>query len=171
VSYVWFTTDAASGVTAARAEVISSQTLTATLEDAMNFHFPEINRIWAVPDAGDVFRAPVAPSTPTLFVVGTLDGITPLPQTREIMQRFSQVDCCSSRTVVIIRSSARVKSPRRSLAEEQTRMIDFYEAIVDTLRAQTRRVATDWQFEIDANIISATTFVPLESLQCQSAKK
>lgn len=42
-----------------------------------------------MPDLGDAFRAPVQSALPTLFVVGTLDGITPVPQTREIMRGFS----------------------------------------------------------------------------------
>jgi pimeloyl-ACP methyl ester carboxylesterase len=90
VSYAWLTTDCASGVTAARAEVIANQARTAALGDAMNFPFPEINRAWAMADAGDVFRAPVSTNIPTLFVAGTLDGITPVAQTREIMHRFTQ---------------------------------------------------------------------------------
>lgn len=90
VSYAWLTTDAASGVTSSRAGVIAAQARVAVLGDAMNFPFPEINRIWAVPDAGDAFRAPVITGTPTLFVAGTLDGITPVSQAREIIKGFAQ---------------------------------------------------------------------------------
>ncbi|MCX6952117.1 MAG: alpha/beta fold hydrolase [Verrucomicrobia bacterium] len=89
ISYTWLTTDAASGVTPARAELIRSQAATALLGEAMNFPFPEINRAWAMADLGDAFRAPVRSDVPTLFVAGTLDGITPVAQTREIMAGFA----------------------------------------------------------------------------------
>jgi pimeloyl-ACP methyl ester carboxylesterase len=89
VSFVWLTTDAASGVTATRAERIRTQAGTARLQDALNFPFPDINRVWGVADLGDSFRAPVRSAVPTLFVAGTLDGITPPAQTKEIMTGFS----------------------------------------------------------------------------------
>jgi pimeloyl-ACP methyl ester carboxylesterase len=89
VSFVWFTTDAASGVSAARGKVIAKQAATARLRDSLNFPFPDINRVWAMADLGDAFRAPVQTDIPTLFVAGTLDGITPVEQTREIMKGFS----------------------------------------------------------------------------------
>lgn len=90
VSFVWFTTDAASGVGATRAGIIAAQATTARLRDTMNFPFPEINRVWQVPDLGDDFRAPLRTDLPTLFIAGTLDGITPVEQTREIMRGFTQ---------------------------------------------------------------------------------
>lgn len=89
VSFVWFTTDAASGVSAARGELIAKQATTARLRDSLNFPFPDINRVWGMEDLGDAFRAPVQTDIPTLFVAGTLDGITPVEQTREIMKGFS----------------------------------------------------------------------------------
>lgn len=88
ISFVWFTTDAASGVTPARARLIAAQAGTARLRDAMNFPFPEINRAWGMADLGDAFRAPVQSDGPVLFIAGTLDGITPVAQTREIMRGF-----------------------------------------------------------------------------------
>ena len=89
VSFAWFTTDAASGVTGPRAELIRRQAAQARLREAMNFPFPDINRTWGIPDLGDDFRAPVRSDTPVLFVAGTLDGITPVAQSREIMRGFS----------------------------------------------------------------------------------
>ena len=89
VSFVWFTTDAASGVSTARGELIAQQAATARLRDSLNFPFPDINRVWGMADLGDAFRAPVQTDIPTLFVAGTLDGITPVEQTREIMKGFS----------------------------------------------------------------------------------
>ncbi len=90
ISFTWFTVDAATGVSPARAELIRTQATTALLGDAMNFPFPDINEVWRVPDHGDAFRAPVKSAVPTLFVAGTLDGITPVAQTREIMAGFSE---------------------------------------------------------------------------------
>lgn len=75
-------------MSAPRAELIATQAKTALLGDAMNFPFPDINRAWQMPDLGDAFRAPVRTDVPTLFVAGTLDGITPVEQTREIMKTF-----------------------------------------------------------------------------------
>jgi pimeloyl-ACP methyl ester carboxylesterase len=89
VSLAWFTMDAANGVTPARGDLIRTQTTTALLGDAMNFPFPDINDVWHVPDHGDAFRASVTSDVPTLFVAGSLDGITPLAQTREIMRGFT----------------------------------------------------------------------------------
>lgn len=89
VSFVWFTTDAASGVSAERGQLIAEQAPSTRLRDAMNFPFPDINRVWQIADLGDAFRAPVQTSVPTLFVAGALDGITPVEQTREVMQGFS----------------------------------------------------------------------------------
>jgi pimeloyl-ACP methyl ester carboxylesterase len=89
VSFVWFTTDAASGVSSARGQLITQQARTARLRDSMNFPFPDINRVWGMADLGDAFRAPLQTDIPTLFVAGTLDGITPVEQTREIMKGFS----------------------------------------------------------------------------------
>lgn len=88
VSFAWFTTDAASGVTPARAQVIAAQAGTARLRGTMNFPFSDINRTWGMADLGDAFRAPVHSDVPVLFVAGTLDGITPVAQTREIMRGF-----------------------------------------------------------------------------------
>lgn len=89
VSFAWFTTDAASGVTAARAELIRRQAAQARLQEAMNFPFPDINRTWGVADLGDDFRAAVRSDAPVLLVAGTLDGITPVAQSREILRGFS----------------------------------------------------------------------------------
>lgn len=90
ISYTWLTTDAASGVTPGRASLIQTQAASALLGDAMNFPFPDINHVWSMADLGDAFRAPVRSDVPTLFVVGELDGITPVAQTRKIMAGFSQ---------------------------------------------------------------------------------
>lgn len=89
ISFAWLTTDAASGVTADRARLIDDQARTARLRDSLNFPFPDINKVWGMPDLGDAFRAPVRSSVPTLFVAGTLDGITPVAQTQEVMRGFN----------------------------------------------------------------------------------
>jgi pimeloyl-ACP methyl ester carboxylesterase len=41
-------------------------------------------------DVGEAFRAPVVTPLPTLFVVGTEDGITPVSQTEAIRRGFSR---------------------------------------------------------------------------------
>src|SRR5262249_25120608 len=89
VSFAWLTTDAASGASAARRERIAAEARTARLRDALNFPFPDIDAVWNMPDLGDAFRAPVSSELPTLLVAGTLDGITPVAQSREILAGFS----------------------------------------------------------------------------------
>lgn len=88
MSFAWFTTDAASGVSAARAERIRSQAASARLLDAPDFPFPEIGRAWGMPDLGDGFRSPVRSDVPVLVVAGTLDGITPVEQARTLLPGF-----------------------------------------------------------------------------------
>ena len=89
ISLAWFTTDAASGVSPARAAFIATEARAALLGGMMNFPFPEINQVWKMADLGESFRAPIRTDVPTLFVAGTLDGITPVAQTREIMAGFT----------------------------------------------------------------------------------
>jgi len=88
VSLTWFTTDAASGVTALRAGRITAEAGTSRLGDSPNFPFPDINTAWEMKDLGDAFRASVTSNIPTLFLVGSRDGITPVAQTREVMKGF-----------------------------------------------------------------------------------
>lgn len=88
VSFAWFTTDAASGVSAGRDAVIREQARTSRLGDASNFPFPDINEVWGMPDLGGAYREPVESDVPTLFVAGTLDGITPVEQAKDVMERF-----------------------------------------------------------------------------------
>ena len=88
LSMAWLTTDAASGVTTERATRIASEARTARVRDALNFPFPDINAVWEMRDLGDAFRASVTSTIPTLFLVGTNDGITPPAQTREVMKGF-----------------------------------------------------------------------------------
>ena len=90
ISFTWFTTDGASGVSPARAATIRAQASSARLRDAMNFPFPDIDRTWRMRDLGEAFRAPVRSDVPTLFVAGTLDGITPVSQARDVLAGFSQ---------------------------------------------------------------------------------
>jgi pimeloyl-ACP methyl ester carboxylesterase len=89
VSLTWFTTDAASGVTALRAGRIAAEAGASRLGDSLNFPFPDINAAWEMKDLGDAFRTGVTSDVPTLFLVGSRDGITPVAQTREVMKGFS----------------------------------------------------------------------------------
>jgi hypothetical protein len=88
LSLAWFTTDAAIGASNARLELIEKQAAKARLHDAMNFPFPAINAIWKIADAGDAARAAIRSDMSTLFVVGSLDGITPPSQTMAIAAGF-----------------------------------------------------------------------------------
>jgi len=90
ISLTWLTTDAASGVSPARAERIAREAATSRLGDAMNFPFPGINEVLEMKDLGESFRAPLVTSIPTLFIGGTEDGITPLGQTESIRRGFSR---------------------------------------------------------------------------------
>jgi hypothetical protein len=86
-----YMTDLASGVSAERARRIREEAPTALLGNAINFPFddPEFQAVWAAPDLGPAFRAPIRSTVPVLFISGTLDGRTSLGDAEEVRRGFS----------------------------------------------------------------------------------
>lgn len=68
--------DIASGINASRLALVERQAQTSLLGDALNFPMPHLVDVAPELDLGDRFRAPLAVSTPILFISGTLDGRT-----------------------------------------------------------------------------------------------
>lgn len=72
--------DIASGITPDRLALITAEARTSVLGDALNFPMPHALGIRPQLDLGDAFRAPVTAATPVLFISGTLDGRTYVPE-------------------------------------------------------------------------------------------
>jgi pimeloyl-ACP methyl ester carboxylesterase len=72
--------DLASGITAERLARVSAEARTSVLGDALNFPMPHVLGIRPGLDLGDGFRAPLDAATPVLFISGTLDGRTYVPE-------------------------------------------------------------------------------------------
>jgi hypothetical protein len=86
-----YMTDLASGVSDERARKIREQVPGALLGNAINFPFddPDFQAVWAAPDLGPQFRAPIKSDVPVLFISGTLDGRTSLGDAEEVRRGFS----------------------------------------------------------------------------------
>jgi hypothetical protein len=76
--------DCASGLTAARRNLIAEEAKRTLLGDAINLPFPEVCAGVNVPDAGETFRAPLRSDVPALLISGTLDGRTRPRQAEEL---------------------------------------------------------------------------------------
>jgi pimeloyl-ACP methyl ester carboxylesterase len=72
--------DIASGITAERLARVTAEARTSVLGDALNFPMPHLVGIRPELDLGDAFRAPLDAATPVLFISGTLDGRTCVPE-------------------------------------------------------------------------------------------
>lgn len=72
--------DIASGITAERLARITAEARTSVLGDALNFPMPHLLGVRPELDLGDAFRAPLDAATPVLFISGTLDGRTYVPE-------------------------------------------------------------------------------------------
>lgn len=83
-----FPTDCASGATRARDRRIEREAPKSILGKAINFPWPDICETWGSPDIGDALRTPVKSKVPMLFISGTLDGRTPVSNSRELRKGF-----------------------------------------------------------------------------------
>jgi pimeloyl-ACP methyl ester carboxylesterase len=72
--------DIASGITAERLARVTAEARTSVLGDALNFPMPHLLGVRPELDLGDAFRAPLDAATPVLFISGTLDGRTYIPE-------------------------------------------------------------------------------------------
>jgi len=82
--------DLASGITTARLALIEREARTSVLGDALNFPVPHALGVRPALDLGDDFRAPFKSATPVLFISGTLDGRTYVPEAQEEIKGFSR---------------------------------------------------------------------------------
>jgi len=76
--------DCASGISAARKQLIADEARRTLLGDAINLPFPEVCAGMTVPDLGDAFRGPLVSDVPALLISGTLDGRTRPRQAEEL---------------------------------------------------------------------------------------
>lgn len=84
-----FITDGAAGTTPERRALIEAQAARSRFAKWLGLDFPEVQQLWAVPDAGAVYRSPVLSDVPTLFVSGTYDFNTPPYQAEEVRWGFT----------------------------------------------------------------------------------
>ncbi len=77
------------GITAKRLALVTKEAETAVLGDALNFPMPHLLGIRDGIDLGDDFRGPFKSSVPTLFISGTLDGRTYVPEAKEALKQLA----------------------------------------------------------------------------------
>lgn len=73
----FYTTDGASGASAARLVRIYRSREQCEFGEALDFPFPAIARSWSAEDLGQKFREPLSSGAPMLVFTGSLDGNTP----------------------------------------------------------------------------------------------
>ncbi len=80
--------DLASGVSRPRMDLVARQAATAILGDAGNFPMPHVYDVAPELVLGDDFRKPLSTDVPTLLVMGTMDGRTPIESQEELLPQF-----------------------------------------------------------------------------------
>jgi pimeloyl-ACP methyl ester carboxylesterase len=80
--------DLASGISAARLERALAQAPSAVLGDAGNFPMPQVRDVAPELVLGDDFRRPLATRVPTLLIMATMDGRTPVESQEELLPQF-----------------------------------------------------------------------------------
>lgn len=81
--------DRASGISPERLTLVERQSQTALLGDAGNFPMPHALAALPEIDLGDNFRSAFVTDTPTLIVMGTMDGRTPIESQQEVAPYFA----------------------------------------------------------------------------------
>lgn len=80
--------DLASGIDRERLLIVKRQAKNGLLGDALNFPMPHIAGLRPSLDLGREFRAPFRSQTPVLFISGTLDGRTSVPEAKATLRQF-----------------------------------------------------------------------------------
>ena len=80
--------DCASGCSGPHLIQIQHEASQTTLEDLINFPFPDICASWGNPDLGPNFRSPILSEVPVFFLSGTLDARTPISNAEEVARGF-----------------------------------------------------------------------------------
>lgn len=80
--------DLASGIDRERLLLVERQAKKGLLGDALNFPMPHIIGIRPGLDLGRAFRSPFRSPAPVLFISGTLDGRTSVPEAKAVLRQF-----------------------------------------------------------------------------------
>lgn len=80
--------DLASGVSRPRLDLVRRQMGAAVLGDAGNYPMPHVYDVAPELVLGDDFRRPLATDVPTLLVMGTMDGRTPVESQEQLLPQF-----------------------------------------------------------------------------------
>jgi pimeloyl-ACP methyl ester carboxylesterase len=80
--------DLASGISPARLQRALAQAPDAVLGDAGNFPMPQMRDVAPELVLGDDFRRPLATRVPTLLIMATMDGRTPIESQEELLPQF-----------------------------------------------------------------------------------
>lgn len=80
--------DLASGISPGRLERALAQAPGAVLGDAGNFPMPQMRDVAPELVLGDDFRRPLATRVPTLLIMATMDGRTPIESQEELLPQF-----------------------------------------------------------------------------------
>jgi pimeloyl-ACP methyl ester carboxylesterase len=89
VSIMQIATDCASGASPDRRALVASEAATALLGNVKNvFVNPAFCELVGTPELQGSYRAPIASPVRTLFITGSMDGITPHDQADEVRSRF-----------------------------------------------------------------------------------
>jgi pimeloyl-ACP methyl ester carboxylesterase len=89
VSIMQIATDCASGASPGRRDRVATEAATALLGNVKNvFVNPAFCELAGTPELDASYRAPIASPVRTLFITGSMDGITPPDQADEVRSRF-----------------------------------------------------------------------------------
>ena len=80
--------DLASGISPARLALVREQAKSAVFGDAGNFPMPHAFNIAPELTLGEDFRRPLSTNVPTLLIMGTMDGRTPIESQSELLPQF-----------------------------------------------------------------------------------
>jgi pimeloyl-ACP methyl ester carboxylesterase len=80
--------DLASGISPARLQRALAQAPNAVLGDAGNFPMPQMRDVAPELVLGDEFRRPLVTRIPTLLIMATMDGRTPIESQEELLPQF-----------------------------------------------------------------------------------
>ncbi len=89
--------DCASSVSATRRRVVAREAGGTLLGTLVDFPFPEWCEAWGIPPLDEGFRLPVRSDVPVLLVAGTLDGLTPAENAREIRETLTDASLVTVR--------------------------------------------------------------------------
>jgi len=84
ISAIRLSMDCASGVSVERWRRVAQERRETLLAGITDFPYPEVCAAWSVEDLGESFRSAPESDRPVQFIVGTLDGLTPVANALEL---------------------------------------------------------------------------------------